>query len=337
MTSRMLRRFPVALVLLVLLGAMPVLTAAQNAPLEVYRSPEFGYLFWWDANEWTVQEQATEPGSDWIQLANDDTVFDIGAYAVPGVSAQTCLNERVGQIESRTDLVRFEALDNLGFPPEVNAWNDGQNASTEMVLSFDSPDGRVTFAAREACAAIVPGELLLFTSVWRLAEAFNVSNFLGAAPLDTMTMPRGFLTFAPGAPPPDGPGFLPPVLVFAFDGEELGMLTTHTFYDCTTGESTVVVVAESISFANFVVSPEAIVLENAGEVFAPESIRWIEPALGRGNSAALENGEVALLELAFSDPGLLYYLDTEGDPLVIGELGGCGAGAAAPELIDIDE
>src|SRR5687768_12049146 len=93
MTARMLRRSPVTVLLLVLLAAMPVLAAAQSAPIEVYRSPEFGYLFWWDASEWTIQEQETDAGSDWVQLANDDTVLDIEAFTAPGVSAQSCLSE----------------------------------------------------------------------------------------------------------------------------------------------------------------------------------------------------------------------------------------------------
>src|SRR5918995_6939302 len=110
MTARMLHCSPVALLLLVLLGAAPVLAAAQSAPVEVYRSPEFGYLLWWNPAEWTIQEQETEAGSDWLRLESDTTAVVVWGYVEPGATAESCLADRLGAPQADPDLVRFEPL-----------------------------------------------------------------------------------------------------------------------------------------------------------------------------------------------------------------------------------
>jgi hypothetical protein len=329
-----LRGLTVAMVLGVL--ALLPTAAAQGAPTAVYRSPEFGYLFWWDTSEWTVQGQEAAPGSDWVQLANADTQVAIWAYAAPGIGADACLQDRLDRLQTDPALVRFEALAEPGATAAMNEWSDADRASVAMVLGFATDNGRLTVVAQEECIAVPAGGFMLFTSLWRDAAAYNVDNALDGGPLRTLTMPRSVWTFVPGEFMPQGPLLLPPEQVFSIGGSEAGILTTHTFYDCNTHAGTIVVVAEGTDIANFVVDPDAFAVTNDQGVLPPTSVRWIEPPIPSDNSVALGDGQTALLELAYADGGQITYRDPLGNPIIIGGLGGCGGGGGAPVLIDLE-
>ena len=331
------------LTLAVVLGVLAILptAAAQGTPTVVYRSPEFGYLFWWDSSGWSVQQQQTDAGSDWVQLASADSVVDIWAYAAPDVGAAACLQERLDRLQSDPALVRFAALRNPAAPPVMEDWSDAEKASIEIVLGFDTADGPAVFVAREECAAVPAAGFMLFTSVWRDAAAFNVDNALDGGPVRTLTMPRTAWTFVPSEFVPDtfvaeGPLFIAPQQILDVDGEELGILTTHTFFDCSTHDSTVVIVAEATGSATFVVDPDAFVVESDGGEVPPTSVLWLEPAIPPDNAVALGYGETALLEFAYSDGGKIVYDAHLGEAVTVGGLGGCGGGGAAPIVIDLE-
>jgi hypothetical protein len=332
------RRWLRCLTVAMVLGVLAILptAAAQGAPIAVYRSPEFGYLFWWDEREWTVQGQEATPGSDRVQLANADTLVDIWAYAAPGIGADACLQDRLDRLRTDPALVRFESLAEPGAAVALNEWSDADRASVSMVLGFATDNGRVTVVAQEECIAVPAGGFMLFTALWRDAAAYNGDNALDGGPLHTVTMPRSVWTFMPGEFVPQGPLLLAPEQVFDVDGSEAGILTTHTFYDCDTEDGTIVVVAEGTDISNFVVDPDAFAVTNDGRVLSPTSVRWIEPPIPPDNAAALGAGQTALLELAYADGGQITYRDPLGNPIVIGGLGGCGGGGGAPVLIDLE-
>jgi hypothetical protein len=213
------------------------LAQSHGDRFEVYRSPEFGYLLWWGPGEWIVQGESTEPGADWIQLSYEDTVVDLWGYAASGVSAETCLREGLDVIANVPEIAHFGALSDPDAAPEVVVSNDGLSAQSELVLAFDTSDGRVTFAARESCTAIAPGESLLYTSEWISAEAYNALegdfSYPVKALLSRLTMPRSHWSFTPGQTQPiveERPEYLPVNVtrLLSSHGTELGLLSLLT-------------------------------------------------------------------------------------------------------------
>jgi hypothetical protein len=330
-------------VLAVAIATLPTFVSAQNAtgPVELRRSAEFGYHFWWDPGEWSVELEETEAGSDWIRLGNDTTFIDIWGIAAPGTTPEDCVGEQLRAIESDPNVVRFESLWQPGSAPEVTVSPDGLSASATFVLAIDTDDGRVTIAANESCVALEPGETLLSTSEWVQAEAFNAhGGRFGAAPLGTVTLPPTALRFAPGDPMAVGPtGFGVNVQILDDAGEELGILTAHT-PNCFYIDRLPTIVVANTGFAALEISPDDFVAIADGIKHPPITARWLWPSIASGQSAVLEPGDVAVLQLEyFSEPtwAPIIFANPWGPPLDVGSTGvtGCGGGAA-PILIDME-
>jgi hypothetical protein len=228
---------------------------------------------------------------------------------------------------------------------------NGLSAFTQLVLAFEYPEGRETYAVDLECHAIVSGQRVLYTAVSTPAETFNAQNGKFAKePLFTLTLPRVAYDFVPGEGvlPNDGPwvsggGRLTPA--FTSDGGELALFTLHD-YTCSItrerGHYSVILAVENTSFGNMVVTPSNFVAGENQFATAPSFTSWLLPPIDNSQSAVLHDGEVALLELNFdfgdSAPGQppVYYVDSSGGFVDLGRLGGCGAGTAAPVLIDLE-
>jgi hypothetical protein len=196
-----LARLPAALLLVLLLGA-PWLAAAQDAsaPVEVYRSSEFGYLFWWDTSVWSIDDHEKQAGYDLLRLVSDTAATAIWGYAEPGATAEGCLNETLDAIAADPDLIRYEGLQPPGSPPNPVVSENGLYAWAGLVLAFDLPNGRFTLADMETCLAVGPGQIVS-TSVWTPAEVYNAQySRFGETPASLLTLPRSAWTFVPGQP-----------------------------------------------------------------------------------------------------------------------------------------
>jgi hypothetical protein len=333
----------VALVLTLVLSTLPILVSAQDAsgPVELRRSEEFGYLFWWDPAEWAVEVEDTEAGSDWIRLGNDTAFVDIWGLAAPGMTAGDCVGEHLRAIESDSAVVRFESLWQPGAAPEVTVSPDGLSAAAAFVLAIDTDDGRVTIAANESCVALEPGETLLSTSEWVQAEAFNAhGGRFGAAPLGTVTLPPSALRFAPGDAMAVGPtGFGVNVRILDDAGEELGILTSHS-PNCFYLNRLPTVVIENTGVAALEIAPDAFVAIADGIEHPPTTARWLWPSIAGDQSVVLEPGDIAILQLEyFGEPtwAPIIFNNAWGPALDVGSTGvtGCGGGAA-PIVIDME-
>jgi hypothetical protein len=340
------------LLLCVLVLPLPILVSAQSAPapIEVYRSPEFGYVLWWNADDWAVQEQGAEPGYDWIELASEDVNIVVLGYAEPGVTAESCLATRLDELESDPGFVHAEELDPTAGVPPVIVSNEGRNASTSLSIEFDDPSGPEKIAALEQCITFIPGESMLALSTWRPMAAYEADGSMYAEPLQTLTSPR-----AAWIPLPDGSGSIgprlpsygvTPHLVRDAAGEELGVLSVHSrVTSCTSGgsvldEVTQVVVAEGTGAQDWTIAPNAFVLNANGTDVAPTRQRWLEPRLEPAQEATVHEGQVALLELTFTGIGAgsaaLDYLDPSGSRRELAPIGCGGAGSSAPIVIDME-
>lgn len=339
-------RLAASVVLLVALLAAPWLASAQAdaGSFEVYQSPEFGYLFAWDTSEWAVDDHSVEPGSDRLQLSSDSSIAVIWGYSEPGVTAEDCLLEAISQIESDPTLVRYQSLSAPETPPEPFITSEGLSAGSGLILAFDTPDGKVTYAAVESCASTIPGEQLLYMAEWMLAEAYNEKQTLGRI-FDNLIPSRSTWTFTDQVAFPDGPQGLAakyrPTLLVDSSGNELGMLSVHRYYDCVNGSSSADwIAAENSGTSPLGISPDAFAaVSREGEVWPDPVVHWLYPALASSESVILEPGERALLVLDHPVIGFnqLFYIDQEGFPLDLGWNGGCGGGGTAPPGIDMDQ
>jgi hypothetical protein len=341
-----------AALLVAVFWAAPLLASAQATlgPVETYRSPEFGYALWWDAGEWAIQDQAAEPGSDWLQLGNGITGIDVWGYAAPGATAESCMAYRLEQAQGYANLARYESLTEPGLAPAIGVSSDGLTAWSEMVLAFETEARRETFAVSDACTTIVPGERMLVTSKWLPGETYNahidqglLDLFDAERVLATLTMPRSAWSFSASDPIAIGPQmpnlFVQPKLLVTPGGAEQAMFTTYV-PNCvlTHPASMPVVVIENTGGAPLAVSPEAFfVIEGEVELLA-EGTQWIMPALGSAGAVTLMPGEVGVLRFQYPlNDGTLYYADASGVPLELEYLGPCfGGGGALPVKIDME-
>lgn len=337
-----------AALLATLLGApafaRPAVAQPERIPApEVYRSEEFGHLFWWDPAEWEIVDQAVEPGSDWVRLSRGDTFVDVWAVDRPGMTAEDCVAARIAQLEADPAVARLDNLDRPGEPYAPAGYGD--QFLVNLIVVFDDGKDRLTTAMAINCSALVPGERLLVTTEMILAEAYNErGSFETAALTSTLTRPATIWTFQPGAIIADrlaGPFNPPAQRVIGPDGETAGVLFAHA--DCGDfmfGSPGIVVAAEGMGVANFVVDPSAFIARDpvTGATFPPRSARWLWPDLPAA-AAALGASEVAVLELDFPVALFdLYYDHGDGLPLRLAGKSACGGGGgrANPIVIDME-
>jgi hypothetical protein len=332
--------------------ALPALVAAQGA-VDAYRSPQFGYLFWWDADQWSIQGESSDPGLDWIQLANATTAVDIWGYEAPGATPESCLNERLDQLFGDPNLTRYEFRQHDDMVQSVY-WGGG-DAVSELTLEFASDDGEYLVAARERCSAIVPGQLFLVTSEWTLAEAFNANAAAGYSDgygtdgiLATLTLPRTAWTIDPSSGEAVGPteAFDPPrAQIFAADGAELGLITFKEYYclqslpEFAVLDRVTAAIENTSSFENLVLAPESFVTADPnGDIIGSAFYRWLQPAAADDQSVVLKPGEFAIVQLEATGtyPNEVYFIDPAGYGLYLFTPLGCQGGAAAPIAIDMD-
>jgi hypothetical protein len=352
--SRPIPRLPIvrwlAVLGLCLLCVAPgrVLAQSHTDQTEVYRSPEFGYLLWWWPGEWTVEGQSSEPGADWIQLSYEDTIVDLWGINAPGVIAESCLREGLDLIANVPEIARFASLSDPNADPEVVVLNEGLTAQSDLVLAFETDDGRATFAARESCTAIEPGASLLYTSEWIPAETYNAQlgqvSYPVNALLSRLTMPRSHWSFAQGGVNPivaESPNALPANVtrVLSSHGTEQGLLSLHdTCQDFLAADP--VVVIENSGFADLEISPNAFfAVDGFGAEVAPIATRWLTPAPNGASPVVLARGEIAMLQLEFATEDVYdhFYRDPTVGAMALGStISGCGAGGGAPIVIDME-
>jgi hypothetical protein len=349
------RRFVTRLSLVLLLlaaWASPLAGMAQEAPLEVYRSPEFGYLFWFDPREWTVEDTERGTGSDWVQLGNGQTAVGLWGTSTPGATPASCLADRLAEIESDADLVRFQSLAEPGARPEVTESYNGFSVWSEMILGFAGPDGRETFAVRERCAALDPSGGMLLISEWTTADAYNARASLKPTPLNafdtagvlaTLTLARPAWTFSPDRDWGEGPPFGGPTRLLAPDGSEAALITTHTFAceftpPISSALAGTAIVIENTGAADLSVAPEHFAaVDLAGNDLGPVPLRWIWPDIDAAQTAVIPPGDVAIAQLPDGNGGGFYLFDPWDNWILLTTDIGCQGGGAAPVLIDLEE
>lgn len=154
-------RLPLLVAMLGLLltsAAVPAIARNVGAgySVELYRSTRFeDYYFFYDSAHWTIVDQSSEPGSDWIRMtsANRDIAAIYVTVEDPSLTPADCVN---GFLQGITNDPALAAVENLteagvGGPPEIHQDSD-ITASVQVVLTYDQGKEPTKFAGRARCA-----------------------------------------------------------------------------------------------------------------------------------------------------------------------------------------
>jgi hypothetical protein len=312
-----------------LLVVVAGLASAQgHGSIDLYRSDQFDYYFFYDASRWQIVDQSSESESDFVRLSDGETTVDYWAFAATDTSPVDCLNDVLDEWETAPSIVEIEALFNQGGSPMVQGSDSLAVAS--LVVTVDGDDGRSKLAAFMRCEELDPGKTLLYTesdvpaALWNETQRYDRPWEAGYMPVDENR---------PTAPVPIPTG----------NGQVQGSLKAELV--CKLGGPFFVVAENTAPEGTFHVDDTSFKgVYNTGEVVPATFNGWLYPQVTPNSGLALRPGEVGLFELeigAPSDPKAanlleVYYAPTSGAPVYLGSAGGCGAGAGAPVLIDLE-
>jgi hypothetical protein len=306
----------------------PVATNRANAQetIAVYQSEQFDWFFFYDSSLWIIEEQSSEPGSEMLQLSNGDIIVDYWAFEAPDMTARKCVEAVLSALAADPEIAEIEALSPEGgapviMPPDHSGY-ETTVAWTELVLTIETAADHYKVATSGECRSIASEASLLLRSMIVPAAIFNEwGGFQGGEHPEIVSSDHQPTVIS------DGPGSSQGTLAPYFHCNEIFK-----------------VVAQNIDpKKDFVVDPSSFVAvykmgDLAGQTVHPELREWIFPAQSPASPLVLKPGEIALFELELSPIWYTLYFETETGSLVdLGtNNGGCGAGGAAPVLIDIE-
>jgi hypothetical protein len=323
-SRRLVAALIVAMMGLLAVGSRPParhLAVAQES-VALYRSEVFDYFFFYDAAIWEIEEQASEPGSDFVRLTDGEVFVDYWAFDAPGMTAGECINTVVDALASEPSVIAVESLVNQGSPPHPQAF--GALGSVQLVVTIEGADGRFKLATDERCEEIIPGQAFLYTSINVPAEVFNQTQSLDRTPWI-----KGFL------PRDEQQEQTAPIPVLDASGSVRGTLAANP--NC--AEGSLLGIARAVD-GDFVIDPLGFAAAyETGETVSVTFDAWLFPSAGVDQQRVLTEGDVGLFQLEvgghFFD---LYYTPPSGAPVLLGQEGGpcAGGGGGSPILIDLE-
>lgn len=161
----------VALMLLSSLVPLANRHAEADHAVELYRSEQFDYFFFYDATTWEMVEQESEPGSDYVRFSDGDIWASYWAFDASGLTPEECLGGILDNFNDDPSILAYEELVGLNDP--ISTVHGGVTAEIALIVTVDGADGAFKLATYEACEEVVPGQTLLYTSVNVPATSFN--------------------------------------------------------------------------------------------------------------------------------------------------------------------
>lgn len=318
-----LARFAAAIVLLGALAAGQPWTpneAVAQSSIGLYRSEQFGWFFFYDAATWSVEEQSSAPGVDYVRLSDGDAVVAYRTMAAPTTTAESCLETVLATLAADPSIVGLDNLTEEGGPATV-LYADDDFAVAQLVVTVDGPAGRFKFAALERCERIDDAETLLHESITVPATSYNAGRTLESPSL-VSSLDRDDLAES-GLPIP----------IVDETGATRGTLSA--FLRCV--DRVFYVVAENAAGgSDFVVDPSAF-LAVSGETVEAVAAGDAYPTVPGGEALVIRPGDVGLLQLSVErSPFALYYAPAAWGPTYLGGGGPCYPARAAPVLIDME-
>ncbi|HET9661861.1 MAG TPA: hypothetical protein VFP05_16155, partial [Thermomicrobiales bacterium] len=212
--------------------APPTVTEVPLADFAYYESPNWGYIFSWDTNKWSVTDESSENGVDRLLIAGSEgSVELLGGQAYSGDPA-TCLTTAEQSIWTEPDVMNVQgATDGTYDFAYSDDWNAGNT------FQIDYTDGQAQLWKID-CYQLAPGAEVLRITVVGSFEQFDLYwNDLVNISTD-VAFPRrsftgidasdGYLTGA-GTGCPSQP--YPPRPLRDGAGFEVGMVTWYRWAD----------------------------------------------------------------------------------------------------------
>ena len=308
---------------------------AQQA-VELYQSEQFDWYFFFDASTWSIEDQASAPGSEQLRLSDGEVFMNYWAFAAPDLTTPECLRQVLIDLAADSSILEMQALTEEGGPPQIREVNVADRqidvAIADLVVTVDGPDGQFKLATREECHRSATTGFLLYRSTNVPAALYNeLGGFYLWPEIASSYWIEEMPDWRAPVPVSDGSGTVAGTLAAYFYCNETFQVVARN----TGGESTFVVEPDRF-VAAYLADPY--VGELAGQSIRPELQEWMYPAIPDDSSLVLRPGEVGLFLLTV--PAIefdLYYQTESGSFTLIGwNYGGCGAGGAAPVVIDID-
>jgi hypothetical protein len=312
---------------------------AQNA-IELYRSEQVGWYFFYDAATWAIEEESAEPGSEFVRFSDGEVYVDYLTLDAPGTTPEQCVEEVLAVLSDDPTIIDVEALSDEPGPPTISVditRDEPLFANTALVVTVDGDDGPFKLATLETCASVGDGQTLVYRSINVPAVAYNEGRQFvkGESPEIVSSVEfAGVLEL----------GFVPvvpePVLIEDVSGAVPGSLAG--ILECQALSGPLYIVAEGLRESDFVVNLDAFVAydpELDETVSAPG--RWLAPDPQQADVAALGRGDLGLFQLTvpeeFPYAFDVNYMAQEDQPVYLGSTSLCaGTSAGAPVLIDIE-
>ena len=300
-------------------------TSAASPPLDLFVSPQTGYFFFWDATTWSKSDESSDPGFDSVRLQSKDGVIaGTTAFIAPGLSPDDCVRHVIDNLLSDLPHAEVEALSTEGGPPRV------EDGFTELVLTVGNEADREKYAVHIACDEIVPQQSLVATSFYVPARLFNERGyplwFYGPIWFDSAEIAR---TERNGGA----------VVIPDREGQTIGTLAAAVSCVPQLKGSAFFLARNVTDGSNLTIDPSSFVaVGGPDETVTAPSVTWWLPAAPQDAPLVLSPGETALFQIAVDSEYFdLSYTTSSGQTVSLGTyFWSCGAGGAAPVLIDIE-
>jgi hypothetical protein len=305
---------------------------AQSRSIDLYHAERFDWYFFYDADQWQIEEQTWEPGSDDVRFSNGDTVVYYSTFDAAGMTPEDCVGNVLTSLNNDPSVVDVTALSDEPGPPEIIG---GQpSAYTPLVVTVDAGDGPFKLAAVETCASFDDGRTLVFRSINVPAASYNEHPRQFDSPEIVSSVDFGDLGEVRVVPTPEPVG--------TDNGGGTGSLAVRL--ECES-PGPYYVIAQGLS-GHIVIQPDNFVAHvvDSGQIEAV-SIEWLYPANPSSAELSLRPGELALFQLVVAprdQSGVqdfdLQYVASGAKPVSLGTSSGpCpGAGGGLPNTIDIE-
>jgi hypothetical protein len=313
---RRLARAVAAFVLLLLCGPFQFTGAAADHATELYRSEQYDFFFFYDASDWVVQDQFSEPGAEFVRFSDGTIVVDYWLFDAPDMTAGDCLKAMLDRLAAEPGIVAIESLESPPGLPQIQAFGD--SAFTRLIVTLDPSDPRGKLASSERCERLAPGAPLLYTSINIPAREFNAGRNFDRSLIELTPWIKGYR--------PDYETYVPLADLIDANGVVVGTLEANPVcadFDRIYG------IARNLSPSDsLIVDPFgffAVTLPD--EQVEPVNIDWLYPTASPNTEFVLQPGEVGLFKLAvgLSSGGFeLWYSHGEGSQVFLGR----GAGPA---------
>jgi hypothetical protein len=156
-----------------------------------YISPTYGYGLNWDASLWTVQEEFSENGEDWLALDSGTGFLSLGGYVYDGFGrspATGCFQDRVAGLEGLPDVTSFVPAQAHQRPVTGGA-SLGAAGLFAATFSSESGEGGDQVIYYVECRVLGEGGAVLHLTVGAYADGYDAHRQAAEALLATLRLP----------------------------------------------------------------------------------------------------------------------------------------------------